>query len=289
MNLSVPVRIPFSLLCLLILSAGVLMAQIPNAGFESWTSGEPDSWYTSNATGITSVTQSATSHSGSSAAQGAVVTFFSFAYSPYLFSGTPDNPGFAISQRYAGLHGFYRFAPAGGDKFIVTVLMRKNSAGIGGGIYQDSVDVSSYREFIAPITYTTADVPDSVTITFTITGPGGTPHVGSTFLIDDLSFGAASGVHDPTRGIPAEFSLGQNYPNPFNPSTSISYALPEEAPVTLTVTDITGRVVATPVNGRQPAGTHLAIIDGSGLGSGVYFYSLRAGSRSATGKMLLMK
>jgi hypothetical protein len=43
--------------------------------------------------------------------------------------------------------------------------------------------------------------------------------------------------------IPTEFNLAQNYPNPFNPSTTIRFALPRAAIVTLTIYDINGREV----------------------------------------------
>jgi len=44
--------------------------------------------------------------------------------------------------------------------------------------------------------------------------------------------------------VPMVWSLSQNYPNPFNPSTTISFTVPVQAKVTLTVFDIVGRSVA---------------------------------------------
>lgn len=95
--------------------------------------------------------------------------------------------------------------------------------------------------------------------------------------------------------IPRTFSLSQNYPNPFNPSTDIGYSLASTGTVTLKIYDILGREVATLVDGRQAAGTHHVVFDGSGLASGVYFYrlSVEASSRSAAftavNKMILLK
>jgi len=89
--------------------------------------------------------------------------------------------------------------------------------------------------------------------------------------------------------LPREFSLLQNHPNPFNPVTVISYTLPAKAHVTLTVFNLIGQEVATLVREEQPGGVHEAVFDGAGLGSGVYFYRIEAGTFSATRKMLLLK
>ena len=54
--------------------------------------------------------------------------------------------------------------------------------------------------------------------------------------------------------IPEVFALHQNYPNPFNPMTRISYDLPEDANVSISIYDVMGRVVNTMVNTTQEAG-----------------------------------
>jgi hypothetical protein len=271
------------------LSHGNATAQIPNAGFENWTGGEPDGWYTANSPGLITITQSSAAHGGSSAAQGTVVTFMTFGIAPILITGTADAEGFPISQRYAALHGFYKYAPTGGDRVYATITVSKNGSGIGSGGAFDSVTYSSYREFVIPITYITSDVPDTAVIYFSILGPGGLPHSGSSFSVDDLSFGAVTGINDARPGIPASFALSANYPNPFNPSTSIGYDLPEEAHVRLIVTDVTGRTVANLVNEQQPAGRYKAVFDASGFSSGIYFYTIRTEKWNATNRMLLMK
>lgn len=88
---------------------------------------------------------------------------------------------------------------------------------------------------------------------------------------------------------PAGFSLGEAWPNPFNPSATISYSLEETRPVTLLVHDLSGRRVATLVDGLQSAGEHEAIFDAAGLPSGLYLATLSAGGRSQTRKLTLLK
>jgi len=90
-------------------------------------------------------------------------------------------------------------------------------------------------------------------------------------------------------GLPVATALHQNYPNPFNANTNISYSLVEAGNVSLKVYDITGRLVATLVNGHQEAGEHVAAWDASNVSSGVYFYKLNAGDYTATKSMNLLK
>lgn len=81
--------------------------------------------------------------------------------------------------------------------------------------------------------------------------------------------------------VPERFSLDQNYPNPFNPSTTISYSLPANSNVGITVYDINGRKVAEVLNGvSQTAGSHDISFDASNLASGVYLYRINAVSTS---------
>ncbi len=98
--------------------------------------------------------------------------------------------------------------------------------------------------------------------------------------------------------LPTAFALKQNYPNPFNPTTLISYELPVDAVVRLTIFDVLGREVATLVNEEQKAGVYNTQLDASGFASGVYFYQLTAEPTTSAGnfsrfqsisKMLLMK
>ena len=91
------------------------------------------------------------------------------------------------------------------------------------------------------------------------------------------------------RVTPKEFTLSQNYPNPFNPSTAVSFNLPVSGFVTLKVYDLLGNEAATLVNEQKPAGKYEIEFNAAGLGSGVYFYTLRSGSFSETKKMVLMK
>ena len=86
-----------------------------------------------------------------------------------------------------------------------------------------------------------------------------------------------------------EFSLEQNYPNPFNPSTIIKYSIPEKSVVILKIYDLLGSEVETLVNEEKSSGSYEVEFDGSSLTSGIYVYTLQAGSFVETKKMILLK
>ncbi len=91
------------------------------------------------------------------------------------------------------------------------------------------------------------------------------------------------------EGTVVRFELAQNYPNPFNPTTTIKFSIPESGMVTMAVYNLLGQKVATLVNTQMNKGRYEYHFDASKLSSGIYFYSIKAGSYSATKKMILMK
>ena len=91
-----------------------------------------------------------------------------------------------------------------------------------------------------------------------------------------------------------EVFLQQNYPNPFNPTTMISFSIPVESKVGLSIFNIKGQKVKTLVNEVLPLGEYSAIWDGRDsngnlISSGIYFYKLKAGDFQRVRKMILIK
>jgi hypothetical protein len=89
-------------------------------------------------------------------------------------------------------------------------------------------------------------------------------------------------------------TLYQNSPNPFNPSTTIRYYLPEKSRVRLEIYDISGRRIASLVNGDQEKGSYIAEWNGKDehgnpAASGIYFYKLAAGKETVSRKMVLIR
>ncbi len=88
---------------------------------------------------------------------------------------------------------------------------------------------------------------------------------------------------------PTEFRLYDNYPNPFNPSTTLRYSLPEASFTSIKIYDALGNEVSSLVNETKSAGTYEVEFNAAGLSSGIYYYTIQAGSFNQTKKMILIK
>ncbi len=90
-----------------------------------------------------------------------------------------------------------------------------------------------------------------------------------------------------------------NFPNPFNPETWIPYQLEIASDVSLSIYDVSGRLVRTIELGHQQAGLYANRSDaiywdgrnnhGEQVASGVYVYRLTAGEYSASRRMVIVK
>jgi len=96
------------------------------------------------------------------------------------------------------------------------------------------------------------------------------------------------------QGAPKVFALRHNYPNPFNPTTTIRYDLAGQVAVSLLLYDVTGRLVRTLVDEKQPVGRYSVVWNGrdaagSPVASGIYFIRFKAGGHSFKRKITLVR
>lgn len=93
---------------------------------------------------------------------------------------------------------------------------------------------------------------------------------------------------------PINYVLYQNYPNPFNPSTTIKFTIPIAGTVVIKLYDLLGKQIATLVDEKMDAGTHLVLlniekINNQATASGVYLYRIISNSFVETKKLMLLK
>ncbi len=101
------------------------------------------------------------------------------------------------------------------------------------------------------------------------------------------------------RRIPDQTMLLPNYPNPFNPETWIPFQLAQGTEVTIRIYDLKGRLVRKLNLGYRPAGIyadrqHAAYWDGRNelgerVASGIYIYRMKAGDKTFTRRMTIIK
>lgn len=85
-----------------------------------------------------------------------------------------------------------------------------------------------------------------------------------------------------------EMVVSQNYPNPFNGTTSVDVTLAGASDVSVEVYTLTGQKVSSKSYGSMNEGTHRIELNGAGLNAGIYFYTVKAGEKSSTGKMTVL-
>lgn len=280
-----------SIMAMFLLPA-ISFAQILNGGFEDWTNDNPDNWLTNNVPGFyVPISQSNSNHSGSYSVKGEVVDYSTVAMPPTLLSGGIGG-GFSVSEKYLSLTGYYEFAPLGGDILLISVLMYNSNTPIGVGSVEILDAAPNYTPFALGIEYANTElIPDNVVITVIISNSGDT-HIGSEFKLDDLALSMTpTSVAAASGNLPSSTVLHQNYPNPFNPSTTIVFSLLQNSEVTLTIYDVSGKVVDKLINRQNMAAGFHAIPwkPSTILTSGVYFYTLEAGAFSQSKRMLFIK
>ena len=89
--------------------------------------------------------------------------------------------------------------------------------------------------------------------------------------------------------IEQELELYQNVPNPVMDNTSISFYLPEDGNVRLTVSNTIGQEIMTLASDNYTKGMHTIQMDANTMSTGVYFYKLEAKNKSITKQLTLVK
>ena len=90
--------------------------------------------------------------------------------------------------------------------------------------------------------------------------------------------------------IPKDTKLHSAYPNPFNPIVKIPFDITKKNIVELSVFNINGKKIKELVSSKSMnPGKYVMEWDASLFPSGMYFYTIRAGSFFQTKKMILLK
>ncbi len=99
----------------------------------------------------------------------------------------------------------------------------------------------------------------------------------------------ALGAEDIAEVVPSTFTLSA-YPNPFNPSTTLSFSLPQNASVKLTIFNLLGQATDVVYDAPLLAGDYAFNWDASNLPSGLYFAKLETSTGLSTiQKLTLLK
>ncbi|MEI6524362.1 MAG: T9SS type A sorting domain-containing protein [Bacteroidota bacterium] len=224
-----------NLFCVFILAKA---QQIPNGGFENWTTQGPfempEAW-----DGRPSASKSTDMHSGNYAIKFETATFTNPQTStldtlpgvantgmPGTGPGLPGIRGFASNARPDSLTGWYKYSPVGLDSFVVRVVISKwnstnNSRDEISNVTFFGSAANNYTRFSFPIHYLNNEIPDTIIVELinTLVQPPGILTPGTILLIDDLAF--VGNVPNSVSKVNKEDQL-KCFPNPANESITIS-------------------------------------------------------------------
>lgn len=101
-------------------------------------------------------------------------------------------------------------------------------------------------------------------------------------------------LHVDGSGAPSQFSFAPGFPNPFRTETQLSYILPANGSVRVTVHDLRGRLVRELVDGTETAGAHTVYWDGHNddgtrVAAGVYYARIGHEGMVRSQKIVVMK
>jgi hypothetical protein len=102
----------------------------------------------------------------------------------------------------------------------------------------------------------------------------------------------AAGAEEQAAALP--FRVDGCRPNPFSRETAIHFNLPDARMVGVEVFDAGGRKVRTLLDAQREGGSHSVIWDGANdagnpVGSGLYWFTVRAGGEKASRKAILIR
>lgn len=149
-----------------------------------------------------------------------------------------------------------------------------------GGLYM--VTAGTYANFPVPIAFAGTNIAGNTR------GFNGTSSVGLASDGDKVEAPVVRLDFTDYTGI-AELTSATNvsvFPNPFVGTTEIKFNLKAEAQVSVVITDVAGRTVATVPAAKMNAGEQSIAIDGTNFVAGIYNYTLKIGNETITKRIV---
>ncbi len=278
-----------------------LFAQIPNNGFENWTSmgsySNPDGWDQLN-----NLTASASIYTCTKGTPGFVGTGYLKLVSKTV--GTNVAPGIAVSGLinisamkpksgfpYTGqpqkLTGSWQYMASGADAGFISIILTKwNSTSMKRDTIAKANQVlsgmaMSWATFNINLTYKSSALPDSAIIV--LSASGATPVANSYLYVDNLSFaGSVAGINN----IDNYVSNINTYPNPTSDNINVELYAQKVSIIKLQLVDITGKLIKE-INVGEVQGNYKHTISTTGISKGVYFLKVTANDAVETKKIII--
>ncbi|MBN8670837.1 MAG: T9SS type A sorting domain-containing protein [Chitinophagales bacterium] len=264
---------------------------IPNGGFEDWQTvagneSPKNGWATTDGIGLKCSPLSAGKSTDKAVGNNAILLQTT---NCTLTGGLQEAwalLSFPISKKPDSISFYYKSDHSGNDTGYVTVDLYKYTAGtgskkIGNASYNIKGVQSTYKRIAIPITYTSADIPDTAVVEIG-SDRMMAPKMGNKVWIDELKFTSKS------TGTAIAINAGRNpiviYPQPVRDKFSIKYPVLHSTNASITIQDFSGRTIMK--KEVLIDGSNKEEIDISQLSTGIYLYLLEVeGEGKYTGKI----
>jgi len=276
-------------------------AQIPNSGFETWTSmgsyTNPAQWGTVNNT--TAALSVYTAQMGTPGSPGTSYlkltskTVGSAVVNGIAVSGALDSitmlpkSGFAFNQRPANLTGKWQHMIYGSSQGSVKVTLTRWDSGLNQRVTVATANqtlssmVMSWANFTIPINYTDGNNPDTCIIILKASGI--TPTNLDYLWVDNLAFsGTVTGIDMHNNFLNSMVV----YPNPSNENIILDLNFKSTQHTTIELSDINGKVVLSK-NAGELSGESKQTLDISSITKGCYFVRIITGSGTEVKKIIV--
>jgi len=273
-------------------------AQIPNSGFENWTTvgsyEEPTGWATMNPLSLGSFyscTKSAdhypisvgsysvrlennTSLTQMTGAYGMVITD-TMAY--------PFQPAFPIIGHPNSLTGYYKYTSLNNDSMFIRIILFKNGTMLSGSIptFITGITTSAWTSFTIPLTYTSAD---SATINISAFYPNSQtsgPKGNSVLYVDNLNFDNLIGSVNEQITKNTLFNL---FPNPASDIVALNIDNRNNEEFTLNIYNAIGTLVKSEILKQNQQQINIG-----DLSNGVYMLTVKSKNMTENQRLIIQR
>lgn len=277
-------------------------AQIPNSGFENWTTvgsySNPDGWGTmNNTTAIASVYTATKGTPGSPGASYLKLTSKTVSgfgvVNGIAVSGVLDSitmtpkSGFAYNMRPANFTGKWQHMIYGSSQGSIQVTLTRWDSGMGMRMPVASGNVTlsgmamSWANFTIPLTYVDGNNPDTCIIVMKASGSA--PTNNDYLWVDNLAFsGTVTGIENQESFV-TDMSI---YPNPSSDKVNFKFNIKTAQQINIEISDINGKLIRTESFGRIQGETNQNM-NISGIAKGTYFVKIKGEKSIETRKLVI--
>ncbi len=283
------------------ITSTTLFAQIPNNGFENWTTvgtySTPDNWETMNPT--TAASGTFTAEKGTPGSPGAsYLKLTSKTVSTTVVNGVAvcgklnavtmlPTAGFPSTLQPVSFTGKWQHMIFGSSQGAVMVTLTKYNTvthmrDVVATANQTLTGMAmSWSAFTIPFNYVSSMVPDSCIIF--LKASGSTPYQDDYLWVDNLAFsGSVTGLNNLEKNN-SNISV---YPNPATENVTIELNINTASALAIKLVDLTGKLIKE-INAGEIQGVYKTTILTDDLNKGVYFLKVTSKESSEVKKIFI--